>query len=71
MAATKERWLGAIEQDKLTWDGHVSDLKKWECAPAGEYGVRSIPQTFLVGRDGKIVAINPRNDLEAQVQKYL
>jgi len=24
-----------------------------------------------VGRDGKIVAINPRNDLEAQVQKYL
>jgi len=46
-------------------------LKKWECAPAGEYGVRSIPQTFLVGRDGKIVAINPRTDLEQQVQKFL
>lgn len=71
MDASKQRWLGAIEQDQLAWPGHVSDLKKWECAPANEYGVRSIPQTFLVGKDGKIVAINPRNDLEAQVQKYL
>lgn len=67
----KERWLGAIAQDNLIWDGHVSDLKKWECAPAGEYGVRSIPQTFLIGRDGKIVAVNPRNDLEEQVLKFL
>ncbi len=69
--ATKQRWLSAIEQDQLAWDGHVSDLKKWECAPAGIYGVRSIPQTFLVGRDGNIVAINPRTDLEQQVQKFL
>lgn len=71
MDQQKTRWLAAIEQDKLIWDGHVSDLKKWECAPAQEYGVRSIPQTFLVGRDGKIVAINPKFDLETQVQKYL
>jgi peroxiredoxin len=71
MEASKQRWVGAIAQDQLAWDGHVSDLKKWECAPAGEYGVRSIPQTFLVGRDGKIVAINPRTDLEQQVQKFL
>jgi len=70
-AAQKQRWLDAIAQDRLEWDGHVSDLKKWESAPAGLYGVRSIPQTFLVGRDGKIVAINPRNDLEQQVQKFL
>jgi thiol-disulfide isomerase/thioredoxin len=69
--ATKQRWISAIEQDQLAWDGHVSDLKKWECAPAQMYGVRSIPQTFLVGRDGKIVAINPRTDLEEQVQKFL
>ena len=60
-----------ISQDKLDWDGHVSDLKKWESGPAGEYGVRSIPQTFLVGRDGKIVAINPRTDLEEQIKKFL
>ncbi len=69
--AQKQRWVDAIAQDRLEWDGHVSDLKKWESGPAGVYGVRSIPQTFLVGRDGKIVAINPRTDLEQQVQKFL
>jgi len=67
----KDRWVQAIQQDNLIWDAHVSDLKKWECAPAQEYGVRSIPQTFLVGRDGNIVAVNPRNDLEQQVEKNL
>lgn len=67
----KQRWIEAIKQDNLTWDGHVSDLKKWECAPAKEYGVSSIPQTFLVGRDGKIVAVNPRNNLEEQVKANL
>lgn len=71
MDQSKNRWLQAIEADKLVWDGHVSDLKKWECAPAQEYGVRSIPKTFLVGKDGKIVAINPKMDLEEQVKKYL
>ncbi len=71
MARSKDRWLQAIEKDQLVWDTHVSDLKKWECEPAREYGVRSIPQTFLVDRDGKIAAVNPRYDLEAQVQKLL
>jgi len=71
IASQKQRWVDAIKQDGLVWKGHVSDLKKWECAPAQEYGVKSIPQTFLVGRDGKIVAINPRTDLEEQVAKNL
>ena len=68
---SKNRWLEAIEKDKLVWPGHVSDLKKWESAPAQQWDVRSIPSTFLVGRDGKIVAINPRFDLEDQVKKFL
>jgi thiol-disulfide isomerase/thioredoxin len=70
-AATKERWISAISQDQLVWDGHVSDLKKWQSAPAGVYGVNSIPSTFLVGRDGKIVAVNPRTNLEEEIKKYL
>lgn len=68
MDRSKERWLGAIKKDNLTWDNHVSDLKKWESVAAAAYGVRSIPKTFLVGRDGNIAAINPRQDLEQQVK---
>lgn len=71
MDRSKERWVAAIEKDRLTWDSHVSDLKKWESAPASVYGVRSIPKTFLIGRDGNIAYIDPRNNLEEQVKKFL
>ncbi|MBK9272296.1 MAG: TlpA family protein disulfide reductase [Saprospiraceae bacterium] len=67
----KAAWVGAIEKDQLEWDTHVSDLKKWECAPAQTYGVRSIPKTFLVDKDGNIAAIDPRDNLEEEVKKLL
>jgi peroxiredoxin len=60
MQRSKDRWVQAIDQDGLPWEYHVSDLKKWECAPAREYGVRSIPRTFLIDREGNIAAINMR-----------
>ncbi len=69
----KEAWAAAIAKDGLLWDYHVSDLKWWESAPAGVYGVRSIPKTFLIGRDGKIlsVTIDPRQNLEGELLKVL
>ena len=67
----KEKWKQAIQQDGLVWDNHVSDLKFWNCAPAATYGVRSIPNTFLIGKDGKIVAVNPRTTLEQELLKAL
>ncbi|MFN0214948.1 MAG: TlpA family protein disulfide reductase [Saprospiraceae bacterium] len=67
----KQKWIDAIKQDGLVWGNHVSDLKFWDSAPAGVYGVRSIPKTFLIGKDGKIVAVNPRDNLEAELLKVL
>jgi thiol-disulfide isomerase/thioredoxin len=67
----REKWIAAIKQDGLVWDNHVSDLKHWGSAPAAVYGVTGIPKTFLIGRDGKIVAINPRQNLEEALQKAL
>ena len=71
MTSSKQRWVAAIEKDQLEWDGHVSDLKKWDSAPAATYGVRSIPKTFLIDRDGKIAALNPRYNLEEELLKLL
>lgn len=71
LEASKNRWLAAIEKDKLEWEYHVSDLKKWDSSAAATYGVRSIPQTFLIGRDGKIAALNPRRNLEEELVKIL
>ena len=72
MESSKNRWLDAIAKDKLEWNHHVSDLSKWD-SPAGKaYGVRSIPTTFLIDRDGKIAALNPRHHaIEQELLKLL
>lgn len=67
----KDKWIEAIKQDGLVWSNHVSDLKYWDCAPAAAYGVRSIPKTFLIGKDGKVVAVDPRTTLEQELMKVL
>lgn len=55
----KEKWLEAIHTDGLAWT-HVSDLQFWGNAVAQQYHIESIPQNFLIGPDGKIVAKNLR-----------
>jgi peroxiredoxin/outer membrane murein-binding lipoprotein Lpp len=57
----KDNWLKAIHDDNLTWT-QVSDLKFWKNEAAQLYAVQAIPQNFLVGPDGKIVAKNIRGD---------
>lgn len=55
----KDKWLKAIEDDKLTWH-HVSNLQYWNDPIAKMYGVRSIPQAYLIDEEGKIIAKNLR-----------
>lgn len=68
----KARWTNAIAQDGLVWPNHVSDLAGWRNAAAGAYGVTSIPATFLLDRDGKVVGTNLRGPaLEARLAELL
>jgi peroxiredoxin len=58
-------WKAAIQKDGLTWK-HVSDLGGWKSSAAQLYQVRSIPSTFLLDRDGRIVKSGFRsNQLES------
>ncbi|GAA4915448.1 TlpA disulfide reductase family protein [Mucilaginibacter defluvii] len=57
----RDAWLKAVADDKLVWT-QVSDLKYWKNEVAELYGVRAIPQNFLIGPDGKIVAKNLTGD---------
>ncbi|WP_170110301.1 peroxiredoxin family protein [Flavilitoribacter nigricans] len=70
---SKERWVKAIQDDNLKWPYHVSDLQKWDAAPAAAYGVRSIPRTFLIDRNGNIAALNLRGaeQIEAALQQII
>ena len=55
----KPSWIDAINMDGLTWP-HVSDLQGWGNAVAQQFQIQSIPQNFLIGPDGKIIAKNLR-----------
>jgi peroxiredoxin len=50
-----DKWKEAIAKDKLTWN-HVSNLKFWDEPIAAQYGVESIPATFILDASVKIVA---------------
>jgi len=52
----KTAWQQAILADKLVWENHVSDLLYWDSKYAGIYGVRGIPNNFLIDGDGIIIA---------------
>jgi len=65
-------WKRAIEADKLVWPNHVSDLRKWQSQAAATYGVRSIPCTFLLDKEGRIVQRDLRGaDLERAVKQLV
>ena len=64
-----DRWIKAIEKDKLVWPHHVIDRGR---EVSRSYGVYNIPRTFVLDSDGKIAAINPHGaELEAAVTKLL
>lgn len=50
-------WITAIAVDQLVWS-QVSNLKQWDDPIAKLYNVNTIPATFLLDQDGKIVAKN-------------
>lgn len=63
----RNKWKAAIIKDGLTWI-HVSDLKRWQSAPARLYEVSSIPHTVLLDKEGKIIAKDLRGeDLHAKL----
>lgn len=66
-----EPWKKAIADDNLTWN-HISNLKFWEEPIAKQYGVESIPATFVLDASGKIIAKNLRGEaLKAKVKELL
>ena len=69
----RQKWVAAIEQDGLLWDNHGSELRQWSSESTAKYGVRAIPATFLIDRDGNIAEIGLRgaSSIEAALQRLL
>lgn len=58
---TRQKWVQAIADDHMPWT-QVSDLRGFDSETAQHYGVKAIPQNFLIDPSGKIVASNLRGD---------
>lgn len=67
----KANWEKAIMADGLIWPNHVSDLKYWSSEAARIYGVSSIPCTFLLDQNGRIIAKNLRGESLAKALQQL
>ena len=64
-------WKAAIKKDNLGWV-HGSDLKFWNSVVAQTYGVSAIPATYLLDKEGKIIAKNLRGPaLETKLTELL
>lgn len=67
----REAWLRGINDDGLLWP-QVSELKGWRSIPAGDYGIRSIPQNLLIDTSGVIIGRNLSNkELEEKLKLLL
>jgi peroxiredoxin len=64
----KFAWKNAVKQDKINWL-HVNDDKG---EVAGKWNVMYIPNTYLLDKTGKVVAVNPSHEqLDELIQKLL
>ncbi len=61
MDNSKKAWLKAIQDDKLPWK-QVSDLKGWDNTAGKSYMIQAIPENFLIGPDGNIIAKSLRGE---------
>ena len=67
----KRDWIKAIAKDKITYT-QVNDTAGWYSPVTVAYGVDAIPNTFLLDKTGKVVAINLEDaELEAKIKELI
>ena len=68
---SKKAWKRAIATDKITWL-HGNDIRGWDAMGALKWQVEALPSTFLINKNGDVVAVNPElDDLEMKIKELL
>ena len=63
----KEDWKRAILADKIKWK-QVIERGGWDAPVALTWGIEQIPSSFLLDKEGIIIAINPT---KKEIERYL
>lgn len=68
---SKNAWKKAITKDKLTW-AQVNDTHGWDALAALKWNIYALPSSFLIDKDGNVVAIDPeKQELENKIRELL
>lgn len=68
----KEDWTEAIRNDRLGRWNHVSDLRYRDSEVVKQFGLTEIPASFLIDREGRVIAVNLRgDDLQKKLEEVL
>jgi thiol-disulfide isomerase/thioredoxin len=59
---TREAWMKGILDDQIGKWIHVSDIQYWNSIVVPLYKIESIPNNFLLDKEGRIIASNLRGD---------
>lgn len=64
-------WQKAVKKDKITWQ-QVNDNSGWDSKTAAQWNIYALPTTFLVGKDGKLLAMDlTEKELEKTLKDLL
>ena len=67
----KKDWKKAAAKDKITWLQGI-DPGGWDAMAAVKWQVDAIPASFLINKNGDVVAINlEKDDLEKKIKELL
>jgi peroxiredoxin len=64
------KWEKAIEKDKITWL-QVNEPGGWEAKTAMKWNISAIPTSFLIDKEGKLLAMDLTGKELEKALKYL
>ncbi len=67
----KHNWMKAVSKDKITWL-QINDSRGPDAMSAAQWQVDAIPASFLIDKNGNVVAINAeKKELENKIRELL
>ena len=67
---SKNKWTQAIKQDKIAWI-QVNDPGGWDASTAVQWGINAIPTSYLIDKNGKLLAMDLEGKELEKALKYL
>jgi len=67
----RNEWKKAVNKDKITWL-QINDNGGWSAISAAKWNINAIPASFLIDKEGNVVAFDPeKQELENKIRQLL